>query len=233
MTAILLQSRLNSTRLPEKALRRLGDLTITEIAMRALITVPADYHLLVTNFQSLQKLAPLARKTHFSIFWGSDRDVLQRFCDAIRYWRFAHIIRATGDNPLVSPRMAIAALQRYRALGCDYFAYDNLPPGTGIEVVSARALLQAEGADTTPYDREHVTPFLYNNPQLFRIGRESALLPQSEHNLRVTLDTIEDWQHIDHLYRALNRQRPIEIEDLLYYQRQLATIDGNKPMRPH
>ena len=230
MTAILLQSRLNSTRLPGKALRMLGNFTVTEIAMRALVTVSADYYLLITNFQSLQKLAPLADNAHFTVFWGSDRDVLQRFCDAIRYYRFAHIIRATGDNPLVSPRMAVAALQRYRALGCDYFVYDNLPVGTGVEIVSSQALLQAEGADTTPYDREHVTPYIYNNPRRFKVIREKAPLPLLENNLRVTLDTAEDWEHIERLYRALERQQPIEIEDLLDYQQK---TDSSSAMRSH
>lgn len=217
MIAVLLQSRVNSTRLPGKALLKLGDRTVTEMAMDALRQVAAKWYILATNFQSREKLAPLAAHAGFSLSWGSDQDVLQRFCDVIRYYRCDHIIRATGDNPLVSPRRATAALERYLHLGCDYFAYRNLPLGTGIEVVSAWALLRAEGADTTPYDREHVTPYIYNNPQRFNVVHEDVILPTTS-TMRFTLDTAVDWTHIQQVYAALGSQHPIEIEELIRYQ---------------
>ena len=216
MNALLLQSRLNSKRYPRKALNMLGDTTVIEIIMNTLLEVPVHSHILLTNYQSREKLFPLAASSNYLSAWGSNDDVLQRFCDTVRRYRFEHIVRATGDNPFVSADMATSALERYQNFSCDYFAYRNLPIGTGVEIVSSSALLRAESSDTTPYDREHVTPYIYNNPRMFRVVNEDApSVPRGARDLRVTLDTYDDWHRIQRIFRDMGSYYPVKLEDLL------------------
>jgi len=213
MIAIVLQARLGSTRLPAKALLPLGDGTVVGQAMRRLRLVPADLRVLATDEASEARLRPEAEREGFELLVGPAEDVLGRYCLAVRRYGLDLVLRATGDNPLVSPELAVRLIERRagrpEAAKSDYSGYVGMPAGLGVELVSARALLRAEAEASSARDREHVCPYLYEHPELFSIDRPEAppeyLLPEA----RVTVDTTADYELMRSVYSDLYTGLPI------------------------
>ncbi len=216
---LFVQVRLGSRRLPRKALLPLGEDTVIGQVMGALRRVPAEVRALLTDEASAAELAEPARRGGFELFVGPQEDVLRRYCDAQRAWGVRRIIRATGDNPLVSAALAERILREHERSGADLSHYLGIPIGTGVEVVEAEALLRAEREAADPAEREHITTYLYRHPDRFRIleiaGPPQCLLPGA----RVTLDTEEDYRRILAIYRDLCRGRPIETEEIVTWMR--------------
>ena len=213
-TGVFLQVRLGSTRLPGKALLKIEGKAIITHAMESLRAVDAGCHVVLTDHSSSRKLQPLAEAAGFSLFAGSAEDVLNRFVSAAAEYGVDTIIRATGDNPLVDAEAAGLTLQSHHDAGADYSGYDDMPLGTGVEVLKVSALKTAESESDDPYDHEHVSPYLYKNPERFRINRIKAPERLCLPGAMVTVDTPDDFEYIKRLYSTLYRGRPLTITDI-------------------
>jgi spore coat polysaccharide biosynthesis protein SpsF len=217
MTGIVLQARLDSTRLPGKALLELApNRPLLLLVMQALARIRADVRILATEPASARVFRPLARRAGFEVLVGSRDNVLGRFCSAARAFNLDTIVRATGDNPLVSFELASRILDEHLRIGADCSGYNGIAIGSGVEVLSRRALLAAGKAKTDGYEREHVTPYLYRHPELFGIHRPLAG-PAFRSNARITVDTPEDYTAMRGLFDRLYRGRPIGSRRLLAF----------------
>ena len=229
MVGVILQARLNSTRLPRKALKKIGSLTIVEHCIRAMKRMGAARCIIATNGYSYGPLARYARAYGVDIIAGPDDDVVERFARAARAGNLRTIIRATADNPFVSAACAARAVADFRAARCDYFCYTDLPLGGGVEVFTRSALVAAQRHARSPYDREHVTPYIYNNPDLFAVVRAtrsdarsvglSAACPSARSagdysRMRITIDTERDYRRMCRLFALCNRPYP-DIETVI------------------
>lgn len=220
---LVVQVRLGSTRLPRKALLPLGGATLTDQALARLALVPAEAYVLATDAASAAELRPIVERRGFELLVGSAEDVLSRYCDAIRAFRLSRVLRATGDNPLVSFELARLLIEEGEAEAADYRAHTGMPLGMGVELVEARALLEAEAEARLGPEREHVCPFLYNHPERFRVARREAPAPYLLPGAAVTVDTAADYEGILRIYGALYSGSPIPSLDLMAY------LSGRKP----
>lgn len=216
MTAVILQARLDSSRLPAKALLDLHGKTVLRRAMEALKGISsAEAFFLATDPESAVELGPQAEAEGFTLHTGSKEDVLNRYAELIRREGIERIVRATGDNPLVSALLAEQTLRYQEEENADYAVLVGAPLGTGVEVVRAEALLQADSADADSYEREHVCPYLYRRPARFAIRRRQVsdeyLYPAG----RVTLDTLDDYRYIARIFDELYTDGPIKIAELV------------------
>lgn len=215
---LVVQARLGSTRLARKALLPLGGLTMADQVLRRLILVPAEVYVLATDEASAPELEPVALRNGFELLVGPAEDVLARYCLAIRRFGLQRLVRATGDNPLVAHELASLLLERAaraEAAGSapsDYAAYRGLPLGMGVELVRAEALLRAEAEAREVPEREHVCPYLYGHPELFRLDRPEAPSPWLLPEARVTVDTAADYEAVLKIYGALYSGGPIPTE---------------------
>ena len=215
MTAIILQARLDSSRLPRKALLPLGGEPLVLRVMEALSHIPAALYILACPEDSDDSFKALARSAGFEVFAGSKYDVLGRFCAAIRRFGLegegsCRIIRATGDNPFVFCDAAEAVNGEAAALDADYAGFAALPYGAGVESVAVSALLRAEKEAKTPYHREHVCPYLYENGGFFKLHRPLAPVKWRYPLMRLTVDTAADYGNAKLLYGELLRGAPPE-----------------------
>lgn len=217
MVSLFLQCRLDSTRLPNKALLKLENIEVISHAMRALKQVKADNYVLLTTEDSISKLESLALNEGFSTFVGSKNDVLLRFIKAAEKFNSKTIIRATGDNPLVSSSLANKILKLHLEEKADYSGFLKMPIGTGVEILSVEALKKALIESNEKFDHEHVAPYLYNNPDKFKINRVDSEKKLHIENCRVTLDTKDDFDNLKTIFKALYNSKPIEIEQLVDY----------------
>ena len=209
MTAIVLQARLDSARLPAKSLLPLDGMPLVFRVMEALNHVPANLRILACPDDSLSSFEPLAGKAGFEIITGPKEDVLERFCLTIRHFGIKRLIRATADNPFVFADAASAINAEAMALNADYAGYSGLPLGAGVESVNADALLRAGTDASSSHDREHVCPWLYSHPEQFSLHRPLAPLRWQGLDIRLTVDTQDDYEQAKLLYSALkdNPQR--------------------------
>lgn len=215
MTGVFLQARISSSRLPGKALERLENRTVLEHCMAALGYVRAERHVLLTDTESAPLFAPLAEAWGFELFEGDPEDVLDRYARASERYGIETIVRATGDSPLVSITLANRIVSEHRTVNSDYSGYLGIPLGTGVEVLSARALMEADRCATEGYEREHVSPYIYRRPLEFRTHRP-IVEPALQSNENVSLDTVEDLPRLRMLFSHLYRGLPIEITELLH-----------------
>jgi len=216
--SIFLQVRLGSTRLPQKALLDLAGLCVIEHAMLALDAVPAGQRVLLTTDNSESKLLPIARNAGWDLFTGPEDDVLTRFVLASRHYRSRLILRATGDNPLVSAIIAKASLSLAAISGADYTGITRIPVGAGVEVLKAQALEDAHREAADAFEREHVAPFIYRRPQRYKIRTPDARVEYQD-STRITLDTEEDYIFLKKIFGELYNRRPIDLDILIPYLR--------------
>jgi len=237
---IILQARLDSSRLPGKALLPLGGKPLILRVMEALNRVPAEVRVLACSDDSTEAFGSLAAEAGFALFAGPKDDVLKRYCLAIRHFGIGHVIRATGDNPFVFADAAAAISTQAVSLGADYAGYSGLPLGGGVEAVNAEALLCAERDSGTPWEREHVCPYLYGHPELFLLHRPLSPGNWCRPNVRLTVDTHDDYRQAQLLYEALDmkenagglpdgeRHKGAAIIDT--YLKTFGNTDGEKPL---
>lgn len=208
MTVLILQARLSSSRLPEKALLPLSPdgKTLLDCVLCNLKSLEADLHILACDEASGEKFSAPAKKNGFEIFCGSLNDVLHRFCSCIRFFRCenATVIRVTGDNPFIFTDAAKYLLDNFDSSRYDYAALEGLPLGSGLEVFKAASLLKAETMTNLAYDREHVCPALYNHPKNFQIQKIPAPSQFQGSHLRTTVDTKADYRRARRIFSILS-----------------------------
>ncbi len=208
VTAVFLQARLDSTRLPGKALLDLEGKAVISRAMDSLRSVSADRWVLACDEASRERLEPVASASGFECVAGPKEDVLARFCLAIEKTGATTVLRATGDNPFVFADAADESLRRFESLAvsgtpCDYFTLTGLPHGAGVEVFDARRLVEACRLTDSPYDHEHVGPAMYAHRERFSCVFEAAPSKWRHERARVTIDTQEDYERARAIARRL------------------------------
>jgi spore coat polysaccharide biosynthesis protein SpsF len=213
MTALVLQARIDSNRLEGKVLLPLGNRPLVFRVMEALAFFPCEKKILACPEDCVSAFAPLAEEAGFVLVPGPKEDVLARYCLAIRKSGADRVIRATADNPFVFVDAAIALQSEAVALGADYAGYFGLPVGAGVESVASEALLRAEREAEAPEEREHVCPYLYRHPEIFRLHRPLAPMRWQGAERRITVDTREDYDRALLLYERLS-SLPLEKRNL-------------------
>lgn len=223
-SAVVVQMRLDSRRLPGKALLPIGDTTLAGMVMRRLRAIEVDEYILATDPDGARELSALAGECGFAVFVGPKDDVLARYAMVVQAHGLGRVVRATGDNPFVSAELARLAIQAADEGRADYVGLSGMPVGMGVEVVDARALLAAARLATSVFDREHVCPYIYGHPNVFVVLRPDC--PASYHlpSGRVTVDTIEDLERA----RAIVSDLGAEPDDagLLGWLRAAAAFPG-------
>ena len=223
--AVFLQARLDSTRLPAKALYELAGKPVVVHCMESLRELRADRYCLLTDGASADILSPFARSCGFSLFSGPKDDVLSRFVLAADHFGIDHILRGTADNPLVSLELSDLVRNAYLAAAADYCVLANVPHGACVEAVSAHALrvVRTESADN--FEHEHVCPGVYRRPERFRVLHLDPPRTFKRPDLRVTIDTIDDYQIMNQLFKQLYRGKPVAMSAAIAYLDQATRRD--------
>lgn len=206
---VIIQVRTDSTRLPNKAFLKLPfnfDLTATEqVIIRSKKIMDIDDVIIATTCKKSDSVFEnIAKNTGIKIFKGSDFNVLERFYFAAQANKVDVIIRLTGDNPCVDSQVVDIILKNHIEKKSDYTLTKGYPIGLDVEVFNFDALEKAYKNATKDYEKEHVTPYINRNPQIFKINEIKAPKELSAPDIRVTLDTEEDYALLcavfDYLY---------------------------------
>jgi spore coat polysaccharide biosynthesis protein SpsF len=174
-TAIVVQARMGSSRLPGKVMMAMGARTVLEEVLERCRAIPgADIVVCATPDEPASApIQALARAAGAMVVAGSEHDVLARYALAAREAGADIVMRVTSDCPLIDPEICGAVLALRAREDADYAANNlvrSFPHGLDCEAFTAAALRRAEAEASDPYAREHVTPWLRTSPGLRRVN---------------------------------------------------------------
>ncbi len=204
----VVQARLGSTRLPGKALREIaGRPMLAHVTERVRAIRGVDDVVLATTVKAEDDpLADFARAAGLACVRGSAEDVLDRFKQAVAEHPADAVLRATADCPLLDPGVTGRVLGEYleRRDRVDYASNvqpPTFPDGLDTEVFSAEALERAWREARRPSEREHVTIYIREHPERFRLFNVAHAEDLSAH--RWTVDTEADLKFVRDVFAAL------------------------------
>ncbi len=208
---IVIQARCGSTRLPNKVTLPLEGNTVLghmiERVRRSRYGV--DLVIATTTNPEDALIESICRYEGVSCFRGHPSDLLDRHYKAgLRYGADA-VVKIPSDCPLIDPSVIDRVIDAYVTHNARYDYMSNLhpasyPDGNDVEVVAMKALGIAWNEAARPFEREHTTPFIWDNPDRFRIGNvlwERDLDYSMTH--RWVLDYSEDYEFISAVYKEL------------------------------
>ncbi len=222
-TLIILQARFSSSRLPGKVLKTLLDKPMLAHQIARLEKVRHKHKLIVATSvqQSDDAIEDLCKNLNITCFRGSLDDVLDRYYQAaVKYNNkntIKNIVRITGDCPLIEYSIIDQVIELFLITNVDYCSNCDpatLPDGLDVEVFSFSALKIAWEKANKPSEREHVTPYIRNNSNIFS-ATNFYYKPNLSH-LRWTVDEPCDFDFVTKIYQALYESNPyFRLDDIL------------------
>ncbi len=217
-TGIILQARTGSTRMPQKVILHFyQEKSILDLLLEKVKKLGVPVVLATTVNPSDDRICALAAKHEVPVFRGSENDVLDRFIQAARQFGFSKIIRVCADNPFLDFAGMQTLIAEFSNSNADYLGFQlagNKPSilthfGFWTEAVSLDALEKAQKLTVEKLYHEHVTNFIYGNPALFNVQFIQAdPLVFSRTDIRMTLDTPEDFEIQQKIYAAISKEKP-------------------------
>ena len=221
MILAVLQARLSSSRLPGKVMMPLhGEPMLMRQIERVRRARRIDRLVLATSVSAADDpLAALCRERNVECFRGELEDVLDRVYQTAAPANPRHVVRLTADCPLADPALIDAVIDFCVQGDFDYASNalePSFPDGLDVEVMTFAALREAWQHARLPSQREHVTPYLYQDPERFRIGSFRGDRDLSA--LRWTVDESPDFELVSRIYDALYPANPaFSTEDVLRF----------------
>lgn len=225
---IIIQARLASTRLPSKVLLPFsGDKTILEIIIerlqKSLFNIPICVATTVSEVD--EPIVEFCQKHDVKFYRGDEFNVLNRFIRAAEQNYFDKIIRVCSDNPFLSLSLIDNLIEAFKSKypDSDYLSYKvgNTPAlkshiGIFAELVSLEALRKAAKLTSDPFYLEHVTNFIYENDELFKVNFIKSAHFSRPDEVRFTIDTPDDFSLASKLFEKtpLTDNKDVDIEKL-------------------
>jgi spore coat polysaccharide biosynthesis protein SpsF (cytidylyltransferase family) len=213
---VIIQARMGSTRLHGKMAREFyNGMSLLEIVLTRLRTISENHNVIVATTVSERDayIVKTAEKYDIGVYRGSENNVLSRFIGAAEMFGITQIIRVCADNPFIQLKYIEKLLAYHTNTSIGYVGYllNNSLPGIKShlgffpEMVSLDALKQIDSLDLDPAYREHVTSYYYGpyNDTIpvawINLHFESEIME----SMRLTIDTEDDFQIADDIYKYL------------------------------
>lgn len=215
----IIQARMGSTRLPGKVMKEVQGKSLLQYQLERVRKSPFIHEIVVatTNKESDQPIVDLCERLSVAYFRGSEDDVLTRFFEAATEYHAEIVIRLTGDCPLIDSNTIDKVLVEYLASARIYDYVSNtmertFPRGFDVEVFSMKTLERTYREAGDSAYREHVTPYIYHNPEKFKLASLHHHTDLS--SLRLTVDTEDDLVLITKLLEQLHEKESFTLEDI-------------------
>jgi spore coat polysaccharide biosynthesis protein SpsF len=229
--AAIIQARMGSTRLPGKVLIDLGGETVLAHVVRRLrrATLIEEIVVATTNSADDDAIVRECQRLSVRVFRGEENDVLDRYYQAAQCIGADGIVRITSDCPLIDPEITDETIHSFLERRPDYASnalQRTYPRGLDTEVMTWEALARTWREALLFYQRSHVTPYIYENPDRFDVLSVRGEADYSGH--RWTLDTPEDLAFIRAVYdRTDDNVSWREVLALLEREPELVELNGD------
>lgn len=208
--AIIIQARSGSKRLPNKMLlpfydgKSLIELIVDKLKQLNILIIVAT-----TTNQIDDEIHLIANKLNVNCYRGSEEDVLNRFINAAKKYNVDKIIRVCADNPFLDVRELKILIDSSLASNYDYVSFNvnGLPSikthyGFWAEFVTLEALIKIEKSTDDIFYHEHVTNYIYSNPEVFNICWIDRVFNAAQ--IRLTVDTRADFDTAKEIFNRLS-----------------------------
>jgi len=231
--SIIIQARLGSTRLPNKVVIDIEGKPMLWHHVNRLKHSKFSPEIIIATSKADEdkKILKFAEEYNFNSYAGNINDVLDRFYQTALKYKVNNVVRITADCPLIDPEVLDKILQVYLKGEYDYVSNihpPTYPDGLDVEVFNFESLKRAWNEAQLASEREHVTPYIWKNPNLFRL--KNVENDEDFSYLRWTVDEKEDLQLIREIYKNLYHKKGIflmkDILELLKERPELKEINS-------
>ena len=211
-TVCTVEARMTSSRLPGKVLLEAAGKPLLEHMVERLRRVRALDEIVIatTEEASSEPIAELADRLGIGCFRGSEEDVLARVLGAAQAHAADLIVETTGDCPLIDPGVIETVIARFNDGGVDYCSNTlerTYPRGMDVQAFPAAVLAEVATLTDDPADREHVSLYIYEHPERYRLRSVVFDRPETAEQ-RLTVDTPEDYALIKAIFEELYPRDP-------------------------
>ncbi|WP_180274807.1 cytidylyltransferase domain-containing protein [Mesotoga sp. H07.pep.5.3] len=232
--ATIIQARMGSSRLPGKIMKRIGKKELLWYsANRASKAKLVNDTIIATTVDSRDNTVFDWCKTNgFPVFRGSEKDVLDRYYNCAKEFGANIIVRLTSDNPFCDPEIVDQLVLELKKSKSDYVSNRvtkrTWPYGLDAEVFTFKALKHAWEQANKEHQREHVTPYILEHSEYFRLLE--VPLDENLSNFRLSIDYPEDFEMCKVLIEGYNAHEMNwrEIIDLLKKHPELVEINASR-----
>ena len=235
--AAIVQARLGSTRLPGKILKEINNKPMLWHVVNRLSHSKLIDKIIVatTDLAEDDQVQNFCEENNFLFYRGSSEDVLSRYYNAAKSFNAKIIVRITSDCPVIDFSIIDKMLKEFisgtRMEKLDYLSNvltRSFPRGLDTEIFTFTVLEKAYNEAIQVSEREHVTPYIYNHPEIFTLRNFSYEKDYSFH--RWTVDTQEDFNLIENIYKSLyEKNKMFLFEDILkLFEEHPALIEINQ-----
>lgn len=220
----IIQARMGSTRLPGKVMKKIDDKhTLLQFQIEQLENCKKIEKIVIATTTKKEDsiICEHVLEQGLDVFRGKSEDVLDRYYHCAKKFNFPIIVRITSDNPLIDPYLVEKVISKFEQESCDYISnviLRTFPYGTEVEIFTFEALEKTWKESKKQQDREHVTSYIYKNPNKFNIQNFSNNEDLS--HFKWTVDTENDFKKVKKIV-SLIKKRPIEIQDIIMKYSQL------------
>lgn len=195
---IITQARIGSTRLPGKVLKTILDKPLLWYVIKRLeqVKTPNKIIIATANSRENKPIIKFVKSMNIDYFSGNEEDVLDRYYRAAVKYKGDIIVRITADCPLIDPDIIDQGIEIFLNDNYDYVSNvekdkETFPDGFDVEIFSFKALERAFNESEWLSEREHVTPYIRENPEKFFLNHFEN--NENLSNFRLTVDTKEDF----------------------------------------
>ncbi|MAE81180.1 MAG: acylneuraminate cytidylyltransferase [Flammeovirgaceae bacterium] len=222
-TVIIIQARVGSTRLPNKVLTDIANKPMLQrVVERCSRSTNADTVMVATtNNADDDPIVKLCESIGTPVYRGSEEDVLDRYKQAADMIQADVIVRVTSDCPLIDPEILDQAITKFEEVKPDYASNvieRTYPRGLDCEIFSRSVLDRVWNEAKQKHEREHVTPYILENPEKFTVLSIVGDTNESTH--RWTVDTPEDLKLVQAIYAELGEDGAFDWKQILDFLEQ-------------
>ncbi|KKK92185.1 hypothetical protein LCGC14_2705460 [marine sediment metagenome] len=235
--AVIIQARMGSTRLPNKVLSDIiGKPMLWHLVNRLQYSKLNPEIIIATTISERdRKIIALADKLNLKSYAGSIEDVLDRYYQTALKFNAEIIVRITADCPLMDPEVFDKVVKSFLEGDSNYTSNTHpptFPDGLDVEVFSFKTLMKTWKEAQLSSEREHVTPYMWNHPDIFKL--DNVYNNEDLHELRWTVDEEKDLVFVKEIFKNLYPKKKIflmnDIIELLREKPELIEINNKIPM---
>jgi spore coat polysaccharide biosynthesis protein SpsF len=219
----IIQARCGSARLPGKVLMDIAGYPMFSrvVQRKSQAQTLMEVVLATSTDRRDDPLVALAAGLGIRCFRGSESDVLDRFVGAAQAFNANVVVRLSADCPLLDGAVIDRVVRVFQETAATDYVSNTLkrtyPHGLDVEVVAVEALVRAHIEAHLPFEREHVTPYIYNHPELFTLGTVTNTPDLSAY--RITVDEAADLKVVQKIYEHFE-ERNFSFLDVLKFLRE-------------
>ncbi len=208
MIGIIIQARLNSSRLPGKILKDIQGKPMLRYLIESLEHCQCPDKLIVATSNEItdDPVAEFCNGLNVTCYRGSLDNVAGRFMGVIDVYGLDSFVRISGDSPLMDFRLVDKSIRIYQSAQYDIVTNvlkRTFPRGQSVEVINSSVFKKTYLSISSAYDREHVTPFFYEHSDEFSIHNFEA--NNESGHIQLSVDTPEDMLHLESILSSMKR----------------------------